>query len=233
METQNQSIPTMIEIYKNYLSKSKYDFNSRLINFLNYIKAKKGDNKSYLVKNNLIDMEKASSSEILVHLSQFKVGESLDIEKLSEDDRFTYIYDFVSFVNGSNLRTKFEAEKLEACLHRLKNLGSLIILVDIQTSFNMSNFIKNQLIKNPNTNYLIKSVISHKTPFLSFMSFQKFELKTPVVQENLKIHLAEHTSPETLEISKINDLTLAEFQRSYEYIYMIQEMSYILKKVSL
>ena len=216
--------------FKQFTDSSKYEFNTRLIMFLNYIKAKKNDNVSYVVTNSLLDMHLPSSSEILVFLNKSQIG-SCFLDSPSEE-KYSIIFDLEGFALTQNGR-ELNKERLLSNIHHLKNLGTLIILADYITISSFEIFINEQINKEPNVNYLVKSVIVHKSPFLSFISIQRFELKTPVQIDKIKIQLSETILRSELTIEKIHDLSLPEFSRANEYIYLYNEISHYLKQVSL
>lgn len=226
MDSEKKGISSL---YKKFTEESNFDFNTRLISFLNYIKAKKSDNISYVIENSMLEMTKPSISEIMVYLNNFEIGKSF--EETKKDDKYTVIYDLEGFVSNEN--RLFKKERLLSNLQRLKNLGTLILMGDYISCSNIESCFKELFTQEPNVNYLIKSVIAHKTPFLSFISIQKFELKSPVNVDKVRIQLSETINKNEIQIEKINDLSLSEFTRTYEYLFIIQEISIYLKKVSL
>jgi len=241
--------PTYLEDFIKYCSNSKYDFTSRFNAFLNYCKIKKSDEKSVILKTSLVDFKKelsadelkggneanksafSYSSEILTSYASENVKTVEDIIVL-EKSSSSVIIDLVNFIDKSNFNGPLDEEHLGGSLSKLKNLGILLILADMSTIMSLKDFFQKKLLLEPKTNYLIKSVILHKAPLISLVSIQKFEGKQDIVFSNMKLHLAEFWDKTSLVISKINDLTFVEFERVYSYLYQMQEVSSILKKVN-
>ena len=229
---------TIGDLFKLYVNNSKKDFNSRFSQFLTYVKAKKPDNKSVIIDNGYINRETISNYDLLSTVKEAKEVEANSDYKTSIEKDTNLIYDLNNFLTSNIMSvSSLDENRLEFYLEQLKNLGNLIILADLKFITSLEEFFKKQLTKNPNTNYLIKSVIAYKTPLISFVSIQKFVLKTPVNLDNVKIHLAEtvqnFSSGDDLQINKINDLTFSELIRTYEHLFIINEMSSYLKRVSL
>lgn len=248
----------ILQIFKDFSSKSQFDFNERLLIFLNYIKLKTTEETtSLIISNSLIDFEKATISQILTYLKKSKVGNleddlnsSRENEKtINNNDQYNIIIDLEGYINktqsvksedNSQTQTIKNHEKILKNLKRLKNLGTLIILCDYFFMSTIQPLLTLLFENEPNTNFLIKAVIAHKSHMISFLSFQKFELKSKVNQNNLKIHFAEtiisnnslnkDNKEMQILIEKIGDLTIKEICLSYEYLLIINEISLYLRK---
>lgn len=214
---------------------TKYSFEQRLASFLKYIKAKQIDETSVIIGKEYLQKEQVVSNEHLASIEN-AINISMKEKDFSTLSQHSLIIDLCGFVHT---KSDFEAQtfdfedRLTCLLSKLKNLGSLVILADFPTCTFLESFLLETFEKEAFTNYLIKASIYHKTPFLSFIAFQRFNLKSPVVPANSKIHLTEaFVSDNKFEINKIGDLTLSEFKRTYVYLFTIQEISVKLKSVS-
>jgi hypothetical protein len=247
--------PSYLEEFKNNIKHSNYDFNFRLNCFLNYIKSKKADNSSILIKNELIDLnysytetktepnvnnksEKEAetiSFELFKSLSESKTNEESQISNETPNNSLPLIVDLLGYIDRSDYSVgPIDKERLTLQLSKLKNLGTLIIFADLSTIISFEEYFKEKFSKEPMTNYLIKSVVISKVPILSLISIQKFELKTNVDFSNFKIHFAEFIAlPSSLpKINKIHDLSFTEYTRAHTYRYQLEQVSPLMKRVS-
>lgn len=239
---------------KSSIGSLKYDFNYRFNMCLNYIKSKKGDKNCIVFKNNLLNMnykdngieaddtkdydrdEKTIQSpsievfQSLLECKEFEANEINQVENLS----ISLIVDLSNYIDKSDYRFgSLNKELLSLQLSKLKNLGVLIILSDIATTVSLEDYFKNTFEQNPTINYLIKSITIAKSPLISIISFQKFEVKAKVDFTKFKIHLAELVTFPSSEpkISKISDLSFAEYTRAHSYQYQLEQVSALMKKV--
>lgn len=226
------------DLFKLYINSSKNNFNSRFNKLLLYVKSKKIDDQSYVIDNDYIDFNSLTNYEALSSIDKCKLLNKDSDYKKEIESNCNIIIDLNSFLISNIVSSSvFDSIRLDYYLNQLKNLGVAILLVDIKFIISFESFLKEQLNKNPNINYLIKCVIAHKSPFISFFYIQKFVLKNPVKYENIKVHLAETIErskfDENININKINDLSFPEMTRAYEHMFIINEMSSYLRKVKL
>lgn len=228
------------------LKLSSYTFTDCFNSFLNYVNAKKGDEKSFFIKNTLINLQEkvdlTEQSEDTKEIDKVKT-EILDtyknipiVENLPENlekNSVPLIVDLNSFIDSSSYQYgPINKEKLDYYFSSLKNLGAIVILADMSTILNFGEYLKEKIANEPNFSVLTKSAIISKSPLVSFISIQKFELKTPTNYDNLKVQVSEIFDRKSCRFNKINDLTYLENARFNTYIYQIQQVSTILKRVS-
>ena len=215
--------------FKEYAERSKFNINLRFNAFLNYIKSKKGDESGIYLKNNLLDLDFPIEKDGEI-FSSLKLMKQLDI--LKDEENISLLIDLHNFVDNSNYNYgPINSNLLDSYLLKMKNLGTIILFADMPSVASLEIYFKEKMEKLTNVNYLIKSVLVHKTPLLSFVSIQKFELKTSASFDKIKIHLAEFYDINSLGIAKINDLFFSEFSRVYSYLFNIQQISAYLKNV--
>lgn len=244
--------PSYLDEFQNNIKSSKYDFNYRVNCFLNYIKAKKADHTSILIKNELLDLtyeepkettnnsnitsdSNATTYEAFRSLLDSKSYDENEISNETAVNSLPLIVDLKGYIDKSDYTVgPLNKERLSLQLSKLKNLGMLIIFADLSTTTSLEEYFKEKFDKEPTTNYLIKSVVISKIPILSLISIQKFELKTNVDFSNFKIHFAEFVAlPSSLpKISKIHDLTFPEYTRAHTYRYHLEQVAVLMKKVS-
>lgn len=241
--------PSYLDEFRNNIKSSKYDFNYRVNCFLNYIKAKKADHTSILIKNELLDLtyeepkdsqinstSDSNTYEVFKSLLESKSYEENEISSETASNSLPLVIDLKGYIDKSDYTVgPLNKDKLSLQLSKLKNLGMLIIFADLSTTTSLEEYFKEKFDKEPTTNYLIKSVVISKVPILSLISIQKFELKTNVDFSNFKIHFAEFVAlpSSSPKISKIHDLTFPEYTRAHTYRYHLEQVGVLMKKVSI
>lgn len=225
----NGDLPVVSE-FSTFCKFSKHSVEQRILSFMKYVKSKKPDENTLVVNAEYLNIQELEKDQTLTGFSQARFIDSIGLESEKESS-CSLLLDLDSFVSNHFAENEYRA-RLTNYFSKLKNLGVLIILADYTTCTLLQDFLQQLYLSEPLSNYLVKSVIAFKLPFYSFISFQKFNVKTPVVFQNSKIHLAEANSRDIIETNKIADLSIPEYKRAIDYFYFIQELSHNLKKVS-
>lgn len=235
--------------YKEELLKSletcNYNFTDIFNSFLNYVNAKKGDDNSFFIKNELLNLKEKIdltpptstdekdkvNSDIINTYANIPLVDNVKAEQ--EKNSVPLIVDLANFIDNSSYQYgAINKELLDLYLHCLKNLGMLVILADMPTVLNLGEYVKEKISKEPKFSCLVKSASICNSPLMCLISIQKFELKTDTNFDNLKVQVSEFFDKKSTRFNKINDLTYIEYARLCTYIYQMHQISTILKKVS-
>lgn len=229
-----------IEEFKKLNSTSKVSLFSKLNAFLVGSKAKGLDEKSFMIDDySLVNLEedlKSSLNQSEV-FKNFKVDNKIKQSTFNSDSNefqnFSSIIDLCTYVDTHDFNFDlFEDLRLNKYLNNVKNLGYVVLLIDMPSVGKLNSFFKLRVEKYSNVNYILKSLIVSKLPLMCLLYIQKFELKTNINPSSLKCNLSELIENNSLSINKIGDLTLNEVFNSVKYIFSSQFYISVFKKVS-
>ncbi len=229
-----------IEEFKKLNKLSKVSFFSKMTAFLTGSKVKSLDDSSLILDGfGLLNIEDDLKSPEYQNNEIFK---NFKIENFIKDvnynieskglKNYSSIIDLCSYVDNYDfVLDSFNELHLNIYLNSIKNLGYIVLLLDMPSMSKLNAFFKLRVEKYPNVNYILKSLMISKLPMMCILYIQKFELKTPVSFTNLKINFNEFMDNNSLTMNKIGDLTFQEVYNAIKYIFSIQFYSPILKNV--
>lgn len=229
-----------IEEFKKLNSISKVSLFSKLNAFLVGSKAKGLDEKSFMIDDyGLINLEEDlklnenQSNEVFKNFKlENKIKQSTFNSEAEEFQNFSSVIDLCTYVDALDFNLDlFDDLRLNKYLNNVKNLGYVVLMIDMPSVGKLNTFFKLRVEKYSKVNYILKSLIVSKLPMMCLLYIQKFQLKTDVNPSSLKCNLSELIENNSFSMNKIGDLTFNEVFNSVKYIFSSQFYISVFKKV--
>ena len=160
----------------------------------------------------------------------FKESTFEELVANEENNGISQILDLCTFFADTDLLV-FNLEYLTSIFDKLTNLGSVVIQMPYESSKFIYEVLKLYNEKQPKTNLLLKVIFEDKDHLNVFVLIQKFELKSEIKFEGIKLLLSRFTDKG--EIVKVNTMLLSDFNSCLDYVFQFNKTALHLKEVML